>query len=115
MKAKGWTKTCWKSLFRHVKTNSLMIIYVDDFRMAAKPEFIPRLWRELRAVLHPDEPEPPGRFLGCYQHYFTSTAKKLTLILSASPRVRLRSEKPVEKVFKDPNHAVRGYSYDMSQ
>ena len=36
-KAKGWTKTCWKSLFRHVKTNSLMIIYVDDFRMAANP------------------------------------------------------------------------------
>ena len=65
--------------------------------------------------MHLDEPEPPGRFLGCYQHYFTSTAKKLTLILSSSPRVRLKSEKPVEKVFEDPNHEVRGYSYDMTQ
>jgi hypothetical protein len=115
MKAKGWTKTCWKSLFSHVKTNSLMIVYVDDFRMAAKPEFTPRLWGELREVLHLDEPEPPGKFLGCYQHYFTSAVKRLSLILSANPRVRLRREKPVEKVFEDPNHEVRGYSYDRTQ
>ena len=27
----------------------------------------------------------------------------------------MRSEKPVEKVFEDPNHEVRGYSYEMTQ
>ena len=81
--------------------------------MAAKPGYTPRLWGELREVLHLDEPESPGRFLGCYQHYFTSTVKKLSLILSANPRVRLRSEKPVDKQFENPNHEARGYSYDM--
>jgi hypothetical protein len=115
MLSKGWVKTCWKSLFSHKETNSLIIIYVDDFRLAAKPECTSRLWGELRSVLHLDEPEPPNRFLGCYQHYFTSTVEKLSIILSASPRVRLRSEKPVKKVFENPNHEVRGYSYDMTQ
>ena len=82
---KRMDKDMLKTLFRHIKTNSLMIIYVDDFRMVAKPDFTPRLWGELRKVLHLDEPEPPGRFLGCCHNYFTSTVKTLSLILSATP------------------------------
>jgi len=94
---------------------SLMIIYVDDFRMVAYPKYTPRLWGELREVLLLDDPEPPGRFLGCYQHYFTSTVKNVAFILNNDPRVRKRSEAPVEKVLDDPSHPVRGYSYDMCQ
>ena len=82
MASKGWSKTCWKSMFWHKATMSLMIIYVDDFRMVATPKHTPRLWGELRQVLLLDDPEPPGRFLGCYQHYFTTTVKNVAFIHS---------------------------------
>jgi len=51
VKGCGWTKTCWKSLFYHAATKSVLIIYVDDFRMVAKPEYTPELWHGLRKVL----------------------------------------------------------------
>ena len=35
----GWARTSWASLYVHKKTMSLLIIYVDDFRMAAEPEY----------------------------------------------------------------------------
>ena len=34
----GWEKTCRQGLFFHRASWSLLIVYVDDFRMAAKPE-----------------------------------------------------------------------------
>ena len=73
----GWARTSWASLYVHKKTMSLLIIYVDDFRMAAKPEYTVQLWADLRNAFRLDMPTPPDRFLGCYQHHFVSTEQNV--------------------------------------
>ena len=92
----GWTKTCWQGLFMHKKTNSLLIVYVDDFRMAAKAEYTPRLWDEIRVKLVVDDPSAPQRFLGVVQYYFEEPVEKLGYFLDHHPRVRGR-EAEVQK------------------
>ena len=86
----GWTKTGWQGLYMHKETNSLLIVYVDDFRMAAKAEYTPRLWDEIRVKLVTDDPSPPQRFLGVVQHYFEEPVEKLGYILDHNPRCRGR-------------------------
>ena len=98
----------------HKKTNSLLIVYVDDFRMAAKAEYTPRLWDEIRVKLVTDEPSPPQRFLGVVQHYFEEPVEKLGYFLDHNPRVRGREAEVQKFVPKNPKLLVRGYRYQMA-
>ena len=111
----GWVRTSWASLYVHTKTRSLLIICVDDFRMAAKPEYTVQLWGELRKFLRLDMPTPPDRFPGCYQHHFTSTVSKMSFMLNENPLERKRSKELIERTFKSPNKRVQGYKYEMGK
>ena len=114
LKECGWEKTCCQGLFIHGNTNSLLIAYVDDLRMAARAEYTPKLWGDLRKWLVVDDQSPPQRFLGVVSHYFEAPVINLAHILDHSPRVRGRAATPQKFVPKDPNKIVRGYRYQMT-
>ena len=98
----------------HKKTNSLLIVYVDDFRMAAKAEYTPRLWDEIRVKLVVDDPSAPQRFLGVVQYYFEEPVEKLGYFLDHHPRVRGREAEVQKHVPANPKLIVRGYRYEMA-
>ena len=52
----------WPGVYRHEETN---IVYVDDFKLAAKARDHDRLWAAIRGVIDMDAESLDGRFLGC--------------------------------------------------
>ena len=43
----------------------MLVLYVDDFKMAGPPEGLAEAWRLLRLKLKIEDPTPFGLFLGC--------------------------------------------------
>ena len=74
----------------------MMVIYVDDFIMAAPTQHQAKLWADIRKELTLDDPEDPGRFLGCYLRRFTCKAKDVATVLQNNPELYPR-QKPGEK------------------
>ena len=77
---KGWTPIPgWRSCYWHSECTTLLMVYVDDFKMAGPKAHKKRLWSEIRG--DPDRPEDGGiymgksalqnRFLGC-EHILTT-------------------------------------------
>ena len=70
----------WRSVYYHSKHRVLMIVYVDDFKLAGPPDGVDACWKLIRdskikeedgfvapaIVLGPTE--PVGHFLGCAHH-----------------------------------------------
>ena len=75
----------WPGVFWHEKTNSLLIVYVDDFKLAAKAEHHDALWAEIRKVIDMDPETLDGRFLGCLHERFDTVASKLEGMLDNHP------------------------------
>ncbi len=73
----------WQGVFRHEKTRSLLIVYVDDFRLAAKHG--DALWESIWAVVDMDPETLDGRFLRCSRHRVTTTARYVHDILDNHP------------------------------
>ena len=55
----------WPVVYWHEETKSLRIVYVDDFKLAAKAGMHDALWAEIRKVIDVDPDALGGRFLGC--------------------------------------------------
>ena len=102
-------------LYVHKKTMSLLIIYVGDFRMAAKPEYTFQLWADLRKALRLDMPTPPDSFPGCYQLYFVSTVSNMSFVFNENSFERKRSKEPIIRSFTNPSQNVQGYVYEMGK
>ena len=84
----GWeTIDNWPSVYWHAKTRSLMVVYVDDFKIAAPRSKIAGLWAELRKHITLDDPTPPDRFLGCYTRRFEMSVQVLKPILEHQPEL----------------------------
>ena len=63
----GWTMLSedWNGVFWHESTKSLLIVYVDDFKLAAGAELDDEPWAAIKSVIHMDDETYDGRFLGC--------------------------------------------------
>ena len=67
----GWEPIeSWPCVYWHPKYKALLVVYVDDFKLAAKRTCMAKLWKQLRMRINLDDPTPPERFLGCYTHRF---------------------------------------------
>jgi hypothetical protein len=55
----------WPGVYWHAEAKALLIVYVDDFKLAAKAGDHDRLWATIRGVIDMDAESLDGRFLGC--------------------------------------------------
>ena len=55
----------WKSVYWHPKLRLMLVVYVDDFRMAGPKENLLEGWNLIKKNIRLDPPEPCGKYLGC--------------------------------------------------
>jgi hypothetical protein len=113
----GWVKIeGWQSVFWHEKCSALLVIYVDDFKMASKVGDTVELWAALQKRIRLDPPSDPDRFLGCYLEQFEAPREKVKFILQNHPSLQPRGQDaPTPLDLKDPSSPVRGYKYNMQK
>ena len=65
---KGWQsvlKEIWRSVFYHPEFDALLVVYVDDLKLAAPTKKIKTAWKSISSMIDIDEPEPFNRYFGC--------------------------------------------------
>ena len=80
----------WPGLFWHPAHKALLIVYVDDFKMAAPAAVTDQLWKGLRSRLDLDEPSSQDRFLGCYGRAYNAKLKHMREFLGVQPECWVR-------------------------
>ena len=60
-------------MFYHAKLDLLLMVYVDDFKMAGPKANVPVGWELMRRGLRMEDPAPMGLCLGCLHHESTDT------------------------------------------
>ena len=55
----------WRSVYWHPNLKTLLIVYVDDFKMSGPVQSVAKAWEKLRKGLVIEDPSPAGKFLGC--------------------------------------------------
>ena len=55
----------WRSVFYHDKLELMLVVYVDDFKLAGPKHNIAAGWAAIRKNVQMGEPTPLGKFLGC--------------------------------------------------
>ena len=55
----------WPSVFFHREMKLMLVIYVDDFKLAGPAENVPKGWELLAKRIKLEEPRELGRYLGC--------------------------------------------------
>ena len=84
----------------------MLIVYVDDFKLAAKSGEHDALWKSIRQVIHMDPETVGGRFLGCSHERFTTTAKVVHTILdnhpACHPRLKLGANAAAKAIEDSP-------------
>ena len=55
----------WLSCYWHDETRSLLVVYVDDFKLAGPADQLEHLWDSIRDGLTMDPPTEQGKYLGC--------------------------------------------------
>ena len=63
----------------------MLIVYVDDFKLAAKAEAHDAIWKSIREVIDLDPETLDGHFLGCSHERFTTSAGLVRDILDSHP------------------------------
>ena len=53
----------WKSCFRHPRLDLMLIVHVDDFKLAGPKRNLKEGWTLTRKGIITGEPEPIGRYL----------------------------------------------------
>ena len=106
----------WRSVFWHKKLKTLLVVYVDDFKMAGPTKSLPEAWRLLREGIKTEDPAPLSKYLGC-EHRFVELhieeGRNPLEALSASPPVSGGPSHPSKRL---PTSTVRVIYlvYDMS-
>ncbi len=79
----GWERLAeeWQGVFWHKKTSSMMIVYVDDFKLAARHAEHDALWSAIRKVIDMDPETVDGRFLGCSHERVVTSARSVSCLL----------------------------------
>ena len=55
----------WPGTFYHGGLRLLLVVYVDDFKMAGPTANLAKGWELIRKKITTDEPAPAGKYLGC--------------------------------------------------
>ena len=55
----------WKSVFCHPTKKLLLVVYLDDFKLARPKNTIKEGWDLISRVIDMDLPEAIGRYFGC--------------------------------------------------
>ena len=119
----------WPGVFWHEKTRSMLIVYVDDFKLAAKSEARDAIWASIWQVIDMDPETLDGRFLGCSHERFTTSAGRVSDILDIHPGYHPRPKQggvalaskegadPTAEIAKlyDPKRKVEVVSYNMER
>lgn len=66
--ALGWKQistVAWRSVFWHPIEKVMLILCVDNFRMAGPGKALQKLWSAIRSHIELSDPASPGKFLGC--------------------------------------------------
>ena len=69
----GWKQVLpdiWHSIFHHQEYNCLLVVYVDDFKMAGPSENMAKAWASIKKAVDIGEPEPYDRYFGCMHREF---------------------------------------------
>ncbi len=64
---------------------AVLLVYVDDFKLAARREHQDELWKALRSVTDMDEESEGARFLGCDHEPFETKAKHFGTLVRQKP------------------------------
>ena len=101
----------WNSVFWNCTEKAMLVVYVDDFNLAAPCAAQCRIWKGLRARIDMDEPSEPDRFLGCYMRRFETTAAAMEPMIRQTPRLYPRQEpgQKKEEVVARPVSTLPGY------
>jgi hypothetical protein len=70
----------------------MLIVYVDDFKLAALKKDHDGLWKSIRSVIDMDPEALDGRFLGCSHERFTTTARNVIPMLDNHPSYHPRQK-----------------------
>ena len=52
-------------MFWHEQERSLLVVYVDDFKLAGPTSSLPRVEKKIRTGVRAEEPGPISKYLGC--------------------------------------------------
>jgi len=66
----GWKQILpdiWQSIFYHAEYNCMLVVYVDDFKLAGPTENMDKAWASTKRAVNIGDPEPYDRYFGC-QH-----------------------------------------------
>ena len=113
----GWEKVDgWQSVFWHPTKTAMLVIYVDDFKLACKREHSEGLWRDLRKEIVLDPPADPDRFLGCYLEEFETSPEKVRFILENHPDLHPRGQDLPNPLVSVPSeNGIRGFLRNMNK
>ncbi len=67
----------WPSCYWNADAKAFLVVYVDDFKLAARKNQCQRVWSMIRKGLNMEDPEPVGLYLG-RRHIVTSGVNKQT-------------------------------------
>ncbi len=90
----GWPRLAeeWQGVYWHEAKRAMLIVYVDDFKLAALKKDHDGLWTSIRSVIDMDPEALDGRFLGCSHERFTTTARNVIPILDNHPSYHPRQK-----------------------
>ena len=66
----GWKQILpdiWQSIFYHSELNCMLVVYVDDFKLAGPTGNMDKAWASIKRAVNIGDPEPYDRYFGC-QH-----------------------------------------------
>lgn len=72
---KGWKQILpdvWQSIFYHPENQCILVVYVDDFKLAGPTEQLPNAWKSLQSAINLGDPQPYDRYFGCHHREFNN-------------------------------------------
>ena len=75
----GWKQILhiWHSIFHHQELNCLLVVYVDDFKMAGPSANMEKARASIKAAVNIGDPEPYDRYFGCMHREFEKKILRL--------------------------------------
>ena len=82
----------WRSVFWCQELKLLLVVYVDDFKLAGPAKNIPTGWKRIRAGIKMDDPSIAGKYLGCahIQHIVQMAAGGNPLLPEKGGKIAVR-------------------------
>ena len=71
----GWKQILpdiWQNIFYHAEYNSMLVVYVDDFKLAGPTENMDKAWASIRRAVKIGDPELYDRSFGCQHVEFSN-------------------------------------------